>query len=164
MTDTLAAFLDQHALIHQRFEHPPVFTCEEASRLCPAMPGAETKNLFLCDNKGKRHFLLSMPAENSVDLKALAPILEVKSLRMASPERLLRYLGLTPGAVTLLAAFNDAEHAVEVVIDQALWTADAVLSHPLVNTATLSLPHDSLARFFTLTGHVPRIIDVPQPG
>lgn len=163
METTLYALLDSNALPYQRYTHPPVFTCEEAARLCPAMPGAETKNLFLCDNKGKRHFLVTVPADASVDLKALAPLLDAKSVRMASPERLLRCLGLTPGAVTLLATCNDTDHAVEVVIDRALWDADAVLAHPLVNTATLSLPHETLERFLALTGHAARVIDVPRP-
>lgn len=164
MESKLYALLDRHQLSYLRYTHPPVFTCEEAARLCPAMPGAETKNLFLCDHKGKRHFLVTVPADASVDLKALAPLLDAKSVRMASPERLLRCLGLTPGAVTLLATCNDAHHAVEVVIDRVLWDADAVLAHPLVNTATLSLQHDTLVRFLAVTGHTARVIDVPRPA
>jgi len=32
----------------------------------------------------------------------------------------------------------------------------------LVNTATLVINRDDIARFFELTGHTPRIIDVPE--
>jgi Ala-tRNA(Pro) deacylase len=161
MKNALYAFLDQHDLTYQRFEHPPVFTCEEARLLSPNLPGAETKNLFLCDAKGTRHVLVTVPAEASVDLKALSATLEIKGLRFASPERLMRYLGLEPGSVTLLAAFNDRDGSVEVVVDEALWQADAVLCHPLVNTETLSVPRASLARFLELTGHPPRVLAMP---
>lgn len=161
MKNAIYAFLDQHRLTYQRFEHPPVFTCEEARLLTPNLPGAETKNLFLCNYKGTRHVLVSVPAEASVDLKALSDQLEIKGLRFASAERMMRHLGLEPGAVTLLAAFNDRADAVEIVVDQALWQADAILCHPLVNTETLAIERASLARFLELTGHRPRILVIP---
>mgnify|MGYP006116903073 CR=1 FL=1 len=49
-----------------------------------------------------------------VDLKALGGVLETSKLGMASPERLSKYLGVEPGAVTLLGVVNDREGAVEV--------------------------------------------------
>ncbi len=45
------SLLDQLAIPYQRFDHPPVFTCEKASRLLPDLPAAKTKNLFLRDPK-----------------------------------------------------------------------------------------------------------------
>ena len=45
-------------------------------------------------------------------------------------------------AVTLLAAFNDPDSAVEIVLNRRLWLAEAVLCHPLINTEPLALPHD----------------------
>ena len=70
-------------------------------------------------------------------------------------------LGIKPGSVSLLALVNDNAAAVEFVIDRALWEADAVQAHPLVNTATMILPHADLERFLMATGHAPRVIDIP---
>lgn len=154
-------FLDTNHIVYQRVDHPAVFTCEEADRLVPSLPGAKTKNLFLRDGKGKRHFLLSTLPEKSVDLKSLSHSLEVSGLSLASADRLQKYLGLIPGAVTLLGVFNDSSKKVEVLIDEALWARDAFLCHPLVNTSTLVLSKQSLLKFFELTGHDPRIIAVP---
>ncbi|WP_019102226.1 prolyl-tRNA synthetase associated domain-containing protein [Chromobacterium haemolyticum] len=162
MEHALYDFLDQHQIRRQRFDHPPVYTCEEAARLAPGLPGAECKNLFLCDAKGRQHVLLAVPADAGVDIKALGELLELKGLRFASPDRLQRCLGLTPGSVTLLAAINDHDRQVAVVIDQALIHRDAILCHPLVNTSTLALPMDELMRFLDLTGHPPRIVEVPR--
>lgn len=53
-------------------------------------------------------------------METLSATLELNGLRFASPERLKRYLVLEPGSVTLLAAFKDAERAVEMVVDEAL--------------------------------------------
>jgi Ala-tRNA(Pro) deacylase len=47
------------------------------------------------------------------------------------------------------------------VIDRALWNAPAVQAHPLVNDATMVIPHAELERFLVATGHAPRVIDVP---
>jgi Ala-tRNA(Pro) deacylase len=88
--------------------------------------------------------------------------LKVSGLSLASSERLAKYLKLTPGSVTLLGVINDRAKEVEVVIDEDLWAQDALLCHPLENTSTLSIDRASLASFFELTGHVPRIVSVPS--
>jgi Ala-tRNA(Pro) deacylase len=154
-------FLHQHAIAATRHEHPAVMTVEESERLVPKLPGAKTKNLFLRDKKGRRHFLVTAPHDRAVDLDALGAVLGAGRLSFASPERLQKHLGLLPGAVSLLGLLNDPSGAVEFVIDRALWDADAVQAHPLVNTATLVVPHADLERFLAATGHVPRVIELP---
>jgi Ala-tRNA(Pro) deacylase len=157
----LAAFLAHHSIEAKRFEHPPVMTVAESERLVPALPGAKTKNLFLRDKKGERHFLVSVPHDLAVDLNSLGLLLGAGRLGFASPERLMRHLGIAPGSVSLLALVNDSAHAVEFVVDRRLWEADAVHAHPLVNDATMVIPHRSLERFLAATGHAPRVVDVP---
>ena len=56
---TFFEFLDTHEIAYVRHDHPAVYTVEEADRLVPDLPGAKTKNLFLRDDKGKRHFLVN---------------------------------------------------------------------------------------------------------
>lgn len=158
---SLDAFLLHHGIRVERVEHAAVMTVEESERLAPAMPGAKTKNLFLRDKKGLRHFLVTVPARRAVDLDALGATLGAGRIGFASPERLEKHLGIRPGSVSLLALVNDRAGAVEFVIDRTLWEADAVQAHPLLNTATMILPHAELERFLRATGHVPRVIDVP---
>ena len=160
----LATFLAHHGIELQRFEHPPVMTVEESERLVPRLPGAKTKNLFLRDKKGARHFLVAVPHDIAVELNALGTQLGAGRLGFASAERLMKHLGITPGAVSLLALANDTAHAVEFVIDRRLWDADAVHAHPLVNDATMVIPHAALERFLAATGHSVRIIEVPGRG
>lgn len=136
-------------------------TVAESERLVPPLPGAKTKNLFLRDKKGARHFLVTVPAARAVDLHALGAALDTGRLGFASAERLQRHLGVTPGSVSLLALVNDAAGAVEFAIDRSLWQASAVQAHPLINTATLVLTHADLEQFLRATGHVPSVIDVP---
>ncbi len=157
----LDQFLVERRISLPRHEHPAVMTVEESERLVPALPGAKTKNLFLRDKKGLRHLLVTVPSNLAVDLNRLGETLGVGRLGFASAERLRRHLGITPGSVSLLALLNDTAKKVEFVIDRALWKADAVQAHPLVNTATMIIAHTDLERFLAATGHPPRVIDVP---
>ena len=147
--------LDENGFSYQRVEHPAVFTCAEAELHRPTVPAVSTKNLFLCDKKARRFFLVVTSCEKTVRLDALAPQLRVAYLRFASEENLLRLLGVTRGAVTMMGLANDSEQRVELWIDAEIWQGEFFLSHPLVNTATLVLAKPELERFFALTGHTP---------
>ncbi len=151
------AFLTEHGISYERFDHDAVFTCEESSKIKHDIPGKDTKNLFLRDDKGKRHFLVSVPHEKRLDPKAFAALVSAKSISFASAERLKKHLGVEPGSVTILGLINDAEKEVEFWIDEDLWNADRICSHPLVNTATLSIPHAGLEKFLERSGHKPHI-------
>lgn len=153
--------LDEHDIAYQRVDHPAVYTCEEAERLVPPLPGAHTKNLFVRDRRGRRHFLVVVGWEKQVDLKELGRVLEVGRLGMASPERLRERLGVDPGAVTLLAVVNDGEKAVEVVFDEPVWAAEALQCHPLVNTSTLSIARVGVEKLLQLLEQPYRVVDVP---
>jgi Ala-tRNA(Pro) deacylase len=160
--DELCGWLAAHGIAFDRFDHPPVFTCEEADRLVPAAARAvQTKNLFLRSKKGDRHWLLVTDCRKPVDLKALGPVIGAEHLSLGSPDRLQRYLGLTPGSVTIFGLVNDPDHAVSVVIDEEIDRLPAWRCHPMVNSATLVVPREGLARFLALTGHQAKVVRVP---
>ncbi|MEJ2263563.1 MAG: prolyl-tRNA synthetase associated domain-containing protein [Anaerolineales bacterium] len=155
------AFLHQHHIPYNRQDHPPVYTTEQAERLVPPLPGIHTKNLFLRDKKGKRYFLLMIESSKELDLKNLAAQIETSRLSLASPRRLIQYLGIEPGAVSLLALVNDPEHNVEILIDRNIWNKDALHCHPLVNTTTLVISLAGIRSFLTATGHTYHLVDIP---
>lgn len=155
-------FLVEHGIEHERVDHPPVFTCEQAEELVPSLPGAHTKNLFVRDKKGRRHFLVVVGHDKAVDLKALSLRLGVSNLSFASSERLERHLGIEPGAVSLLAIVNDVAGAVEVILDAGLSTEPILQCHPLVNTSTLAIHRSDIERLLEITGHHPTVVPVPE--
>ena len=154
-------FLDNGNIEYQRHDHPPVFTVEDVHRLTPDLPGAKTKNLFLRDKKGSRHFLVVVPADRRINLKALPKVLETSKVSFGSPERLMENLGVTPGSVSLFAIVNDQKNKVEVVIDKSLWESDAFQFHPLINTSTLIISHEGIKQFLAATGHEVKILEIP---
>jgi Ala-tRNA(Pro) deacylase len=155
-------FLEENQIPYTRHDHPAVYTVEEADRLVPELSAAKTKNLFLRDDKGKRHFLVVVPGHKAVDLKGLKAQMGVKRISFASPDRMKKHLGIEPGAVSILALYNDKAHAVELFVDQALWAAESFQCHPLVNTATLEITREGLTRFLEISGHEMKMIDVPE--
>ncbi|TSC58736.1 MAG: prolyl-tRNA synthetase [Candidatus Peregrinibacteria bacterium Greene0416_62] len=153
-------FLRSHGITFTRFDHPAVFTCEE-SALLPAMPGASTKNLFIYDPRTDTHALVVVGHEKRVDLKALKTMLGWSKITFASPERLKKLLGVEPGSVTILGLMHDTDHAVAVYFDMSIAEAQSLQCHPLVNTATLVISQEGIARFLEATGHTGQVIAVP---
>jgi Ala-tRNA(Pro) deacylase len=155
-------FLEKNGIQYERHDHPAVYTVEEARRLVPELPAAKTKNLFLRDKRGQRHFLVIVPADKRVDMKGLPPLVGSDRLSFGSADRMKKYLGVEPGAVTLFAVFNDPDCEVELIVDQSLWQAQAFQFHPLVNTSTLVVSRKNLKRFIAKTGHDIRLLDIPS--
>jgi len=159
MTD-LAGFLNTHGIAFVKHDHPPVFTCEEELRYVPESGAARTKNLFMRDRRGRRHLLLVTLCSKTVSIADFAETAGADRLSFASPERLMKHLGVEPGSVTLLGLVNDTAHAVEVYIDADVWSAPSIHAHPLRNDATFVLSHDDVVRFLEATDHRPLIVAV----
>ncbi len=136
-----------------RHEHPPVATVAEAEQYWGAIDALHAKNLFLRDQKGRRHFLAVLAFTRRADLRALGEIFSAGKLGFASPDRLLAHLGLTPGSVSPFGLINDPAHLVEVAMDVAIRDAARVAFHPNVNTATLVLAGLDFKRYLAAVGH-----------
>ena len=156
------SFLEQNGIAFERHDHEAVFTVDQVSEIVSIGLGARTKNLFVRDKKGKKHILIVVPHDVSVDLMSLGEITGYGRLSFASEQRLDTYLGVSPGSVTLMGVINDSEHQVDVIIDTSIWNADFVRCHPLQNTSTVVLSNLGLKTIFKNTGHVPKIMTVPS--
>lgn len=156
-SDELLARLAALGVAAVTHEHPPLFTVEDAKRLRGDLPGGHVKNLFLKDKHG-RFWLVTTLEDTRLDLKVLARALDAGRFSFASAEALGARLGIAPGAVSPLAAANDSEGAVTVVLDTALLDVDPVNVHPLRNDRTTALATRDLVRFLEHTGHPPRLL------
>ena len=138
----------------ERFEHPPVFTVEEAERYWADVPATHCKNLFLRNAKGTRHYLVVLEHAKRADLRALSARLGDDKLSFASADRLMRFLQLTPGAVSPFGLVHDSAHDVVVVLDADLAATERIGFHPNVNTATITLLTADFLRFLEARGNV----------
>ena len=136
-----------------RHEHPPVPTVEDAERYWADIDATHCKNLFLRNQKGDRHYLVVLKHSKKADLRAVADQIGDGKLSFASPERLLKHLGLTPGSVSPFGLINDRDRAVRVVLDRDLKDAVRLSFHPNINTVTLVVSGADFARFLAHAGN-----------
>lgn len=144
-TERVYQWLQENGIAYQVVEHPALFTIEEMNQIGLEKHGRVCKNLFLRDEKGRRHLLVVVRQEKSVDLKSLGQQLGIR-LSFASEERLAKYLNLTKGAVTPLGILFDEARHVEVLIDEDFMGEPSVGVHPCDNAASVFLAFDDLLR------------------
>ncbi len=157
--ENLFARLDALGIRHVTHEHPPLFTVQQSKELRGDLPGAHCKNLFLRDKKGRMWLVVTFE-DRPVDLKTLGARVGGVRLSFGSAERLMRTLGITPGAVTPFALINDREHLVTVILDREMMQADLLNYHPLSNAMTTTIAPTDLLAFIRDCGHEPVLMDL----
>ena len=155
----IARMLEGLGITHRTVSHVPVYTVAESRELRADFPGGHSKNLFLRNKKG-RMWLVTCHENRQIDLKALGERLGAGRFSFASADRLMRYLGVIPGAVTPFAVVNDRERVVSMVLDEALLAFDPLHFHPLDNAMTTAVSADDLLKFLEHASHPPEIVDL----
>ena len=145
--DRVYEALSRLGISFERHEHAPVATVDDGIRAWAGIDAAHCKNLFLRNQKGDRHYLLIVAHTKRVDLRAVAHQMGDGKLSFGSPERLLTWLGVAPGAVSPCGLINDTEHHVRVFIDRDLKAAPRIAFHPNDNTRTIALAFADFERF-----------------
>ena len=150
------AALDALGISYERHEHPAVFNAEDAAAFWNPIPGVQCKNLFLRNKKGDRHYLVILPIEKEADLRRLVKLIGDDRFSFASPDRLAKHLGLTPGSVSPFGLLNNPSHSVQVIVDTDLRGASLLIFHPNLNSHSVTISGSDLERFLKSTGHVVR--------
>ncbi|MDD5508804.1 MAG: prolyl-tRNA synthetase associated domain-containing protein [Bacteroidales bacterium] len=145
--------LDKLGITFEYHEHPPGHTIEEALKYWKDIDSTHCKNIFFRNHKGNRHYLVIMEHSRQLDIHDLEKRLKQGKLTFASPERMQRYLGLTPGSVSLFGLIHDQEDHVHVFFDEALLKAKRLSFHPNLNTASLVITFDDMMKFLRWAGN-----------
>jgi Ala-tRNA(Pro) deacylase len=160
--EALFEFFDNLGISHKTTTHEPVFTVAESQSLRDLIPGGHTKNLFVKDKKDQ-YFVLTVEENAAVDLKTVHKAIGAASkVSFGKPEKMLEYLGVVPGSVTVFGAINDTGNAVTFVLDEALMENELINGHPLSNDATTTLTSKDVLRFLEATGHTPLVLKVSE--
>lgn len=131
--------LTDKGIAFESMEHAPVYTMEDMEQCHITDKGTVCKNLFLRDNKGKNHYLVTVPNAKQVNLKELAAQIDSTKLSFASADRLAKYLCVQQGCVSPLGILNDESQSVTFVADEDLKNDSQVGIHPNDNTASIWL-------------------------
>ena len=146
-------FLNNSGVTYEILEHEPVYTIEEMESAGICAKGGIVKNLFLRDQKGKKHYLVVAPEDKKINMAELADKIGSTKLSFASAERLEKYLGVAQGSVTPLAVLNDENREVVVCFDEDIRKSDRIGIHPNENTATVWMDFDDLVSIIEKNGN-----------
>ncbi len=155
------AKLDGLGIEHQTVSHRPLRTVEDSKAVRDGVPGGYSKNLFLRNKKG-RMILVTLHEDRVVNLKALGEMLEMGKPSFASPQRLMHFLGVIPGAVTPLAVINDTGRQVTAILDKSLLDLHPLHFHPCDNSMTTTLGAPGLLQYMQSCHADPLVLDFDQ--
>ena len=153
-------YLEQQGIGFDYYEHPEAPTIEIASQFYRGEGTVLCKNLFFRNHKGNKHYLVIMDARHNMDIHEIEHQLHQGKLSFASPERMMRYLGVKPGSVSLFTLVNDANHEVILFIDRKLLDAPKVSFHPNDNTASLVISNSDMLKFIESIGNRYEFMDL----
>ncbi len=155
--------LDQLGIVYQRVDHDATATIEACHDVDKLLDIEICKNLFLCNAQKTDFYLLMMPGLKKFKTARLSKQIVSARLSFAGPDYMERFLGLTPGSVSILGLMNDTEHRVRLLIDRDVIERHPYLGcHPCINTSSLKLrTEDVLERFLPAVEHDYTIVDLP---
>ena len=152
--------LERMGISFDYYEHPEAPTIEIAAQFYRGEGTTLCKNLFFRNHKGNRHYLVIMDSRHDRDIHDMEHRLHQGKLSFASPERLMRHLGVRPGSVSLFALVNDAGHEVTLFVDRRLLEAEKVSFHPNDNRASLVISSADMMRFVEQAGNPYEVLDL----
>lgn len=153
--------LEKLQIPYKRYDHVPVATIADIEEQIKDLEVIHFKNIFLRNSKGDKHYLVLIDSSKKANTKALAKEIGSTRLSFASDDRLEKYLGLQPGAVSPTGLINDIHKEVEVLVDKDLASKEKVTLHPNINTASITITYKELQRFLEWCGNKIQYIEIP---
>lgn len=147
-------YLDQLNIKYCVSEHLPIYTIDALGEYDIPNKDKIAKNLFLRNDNGKKHYIITIRQDKQVDLKDLREKIGSSRLSFASEDRLMKHLGLTKGSVTPLGVINNEDKQVEVYFDEDLVGEEIIGVHPNENDATVWLSYHSIRQIIEDRGNV----------
>jgi len=132
-------------------EHPPAPTIEKAIKYWKDLDATHCKNLFFRNHKGNKHYLVILAHTRQMDIHELEKQLKQGKLSFASDQRMMKYLGVTPGSVTPFGLINDTDHHIHVFLDHNLQKSKTITFHPCINTASIIVTWSDFLKFLHWT-------------
>lgn len=156
-------YLSEHNIPFTCYNHPEGKTIEEAKRWWKDDGSIHCKNLFFRNHKGNRHYLVSFNCDHDLAIHDLEHLLKESlvskglpscgKLSFASPERLMKYLGLEPGSVSPFGLINDTDHHVHLFLDANLQQAETLSFHPNDCRGTVVISRHNFEKYLTSVGN-----------
>ena len=155
--------LDSLGIEYYQTDHAAARTMEDCLEADRVMGVEMCKNLFLCNRQKTDFYLLLIPGDKPFKTKDLSRQIGSARLSFADAEHMEEYLGISPGAVSVMGLMNDGNKRVRLLMDSEVYESECIGCHPCVNTSSLKLrTRDLLRVFLPAVGHEPIVVDLPR--
>ena len=161
--ETVLTYLKEHGITFTNYNHPEGKTIEEAKRWWKDDGSMHCKNLFFRNHKGNKHYLVCFDCEHDLAIHDLEHKLKESlqsrglpscgKLSFASPERMMKYLGLEPGSVSPFGLINDQNHEVYLFLDENIKNAPTLSFHPNDCRGTVVIKNEDFQRYLSAVGN-----------
>ncbi len=161
--ERVLSFLRDNEIEFSNYNHPEGKTIEEAKQWWRQDGSVHCKNLFFRNHKGNKHYLVCFHCDHDLNIHDLEARLKTAltskglpscgKLSFASPERMMKYLGLEPGSVSPFGLINDAEHHVHLFLDENLQRAESLSFHPNDCRGTVVISRPEFERYLEIVGN-----------
>jgi Ala-tRNA(Pro) deacylase len=151
--EVVYSYLEDKKVEFTRSCHAPIYTIEELVQMDIENKDKIPKNLFLRNDSGNQHYIITIAQHKEVDLKDLRKQIGSSRLGFASEDRLMKYLKLKKGAVSPLGILNDTSMKVKVYLDEDLRDSQVIGVHPNENDETVWLSFKAIKQVVELHGN-----------
>lgn len=145
--------LKQLHIPFEYYEHPPVPTVKEAAIYWKNLDAVHCKNLFFRNHKGDKHFLVIFEYSHNIAIHDLEQRIKQGKLTFGSEQRLMKYLGLTPGSVSPFGLIHDTNKHIHLFLDEHFKKAEKISFHPNLNTASLVISYPDFIKYLCFQGN-----------
>lgn len=154
--------LDKLGIEYERTDHEKANTMEKCNEIDKILDTIICKNLFLCNRQQTEFYLLMMPGDKPFKTKYITKQLGCSRLSFAPSEKMLEYLDIKPGAVSIMGLMNDKDNKIQLIIDKPVVESETLGCHPCVCTSSLKFKtKDIIEKFLPAVHHEPIIVDLP---
>lgn len=154
--------LDKLGIEYERTDHEEANTMEKCNEIDKILDTIICKNLFLCNRQQTEFYLLMMSGDKPFKTKYITKQLGCSRLSFAPSEKMLEYLDIKPGAVSIMGLMNDKDNKIQLVIDKPVVESETLGCHPCVCTSSLKFKtKDIIEKFLPAVHHEPIIVDLP---
>ena len=153
--------LDQLNIDYQRVDHEEANTMEICLEIEKTLKSTICKNLFLVNSNKSQYYLLMLKENKKFKTKMISKQINSSRLSFGSDEKMLEYLDITPGSVSLLGLMNDHDFKVQLLMDKDLLQDEYLGCHPCINTSSLRIKmKDVFEKIIPSLHHEPIFVEV----
>ena len=154
-------FIKNKNIWYEITEHKAVFNMEELSEIEVPYPEYDAKNLFICDDKKRNYYLITVKGDKRVNLKEFRNKNATRPLSFASEQDLMDIMNLIPGSVSPFGLLNDKELKVKFYLDKDFLNDKKIIGvHPNDNTATVWLKVEDLVEIIKENGNKVEFVEL----